>query len=98
MEAWAAVVLEVMKTEFPDWELLAAFGVFQLADGPKSSLARMPTRSAPQSVGPWTRDRLGFLARQFGVPSVQLEAEFQDHHKIAQAEKTQHPEFTSMQG
>ena len=27
MEAWAAVVLEVIKTEFPDWELLAAFGV-----------------------------------------------------------------------
>lgn len=97
MEAWAAVVLEVMKTEFPDWELLAAFGVFQLADGPKSSLARMPTRSAPQSVGPWTRERLGALARQFGVPPGQLEAEFQDHHKIAQAEKTQHPEFTSMQ-
>ena len=83
MEAWAAVVLEVIKTEFPDWELLAAFGVFQLADGPKSSLARMPTRSAPQSVGPWARERLGTLARQFGVLPGQLEEEFQDHNRIA---------------
>ena len=40
---------------------------------------------------------MGALARQSGVPPGQLEEEFQDHHKIALAEKTQHPEMTSMQ-
>ena len=47
---WTNVVLEVIDTEFPDWELLGAFCVSQLADGPKSTLARMPTRVAPQPV------------------------------------------------
>ena len=72
LEAWTAVVLEVMKTEFPDWELLAAFGVFQLADGPSSSLARVPTRSAPQPVGQWTTQCGGALARKFGVPPERM--------------------------
>ena len=40
---------------------------------------------------------MGALAHQFGVPRGQLEEEFHDHRKIAQAQKTQHPECTSMQ-
>ena len=57
----------------------------------------MPPRSASLSVGPWAWERLGTLARQFGVPPGQLEEEFQDHHKIALAEKTQHPDISPMQ-
>ena len=37
------------------------------------------------------------LAGQFDVALDQLEEEFQDHRRIAQAEKARHPEFTSAQ-
>ena len=92
MIAWTDVVLEVIDTEFPDWELLGAFGVFHLADESKSSSsARMPTREALQPVGAWARERLATLAGQFDVAPGQLEEEFLDHRRIAQAEKARHP-------
>ena len=97
MVSWTAVVLEVIKTEFPDWEALAAFGVSQLADAPPAALGKMPARAVPQAVGPWTRGALRNLAGQFGVPLGKLEEEYLDHHRLAQSEKNRCPQLTSAQ-
>ena len=90
--AWADLVHEVVQTEFPDFELLAAFSVFWLDESMEGTANR-----APHSVGPsnWSLNCLRRLADVFGVPEDRLKEEFQDHQRIAQTVRNQNAHMTS---
>ena len=87
MKAWRRLALEVVDTEFPDYELLGAFSAFCLQ--PAGAHAR---RRAPQEANAWVANSLGRLADAFGVDKALLTEQFQDLRRIAQTEQDQRPD------
>ena len=86
MKAWRRLVLEVVDTEFPDYELLGAFSVFRLQP-PSAHAQHRPAQEAPA----WDLNSLARLAEAFGVDKAALIEQFQDHRRVAQTEKAQRP-------
>ena len=60
MVAWSKVVQEVAATEFPDWELLGAFAVFQLEE--PQARAKPVALPLPSPIGRGAQDCLHQLA------------------------------------
>ena len=87
MKAWRRLALEVVDTEFPDYELLGAFSAFCLQ--PAGAHAR---HRAPQEANAWVANSLGRLADAFGVDKALLTEQFQDLRRIAQTEQDQRPD------
>ena len=89
MRAWCSLVDEVLSTEFPDFELLAAFAVFRLEPSPEQSRGRVAVHSP---VSAWGIRCLERLAAAFNIDRNRLVEQFQDHRRLAQREKDKQPQ------
>ena len=79
-------MLEVADTEFPCFELLAAFSAFSLQ--PTDSHANAKRRRV-QEPHAWVLNAMARLADAFGVDRAALLEQFQDHRRLAQTERDQ---------
>ena len=89
MRAWCSLVDEVLSTEFPDFELLAAFAVFRLEPSPEQSRGRTAVHSP---VSAWGIRCLERLAAAFNIDRDRLVEQFQDLRRLAQWEKDKQPQ------
>ncbi len=76
MEAWYKLAMAVVATEFPDWEVLRAFGVFALHEERKGSGATIAADSASCALQVSFLQR---LANIFGVDRNILQAQWWPH-------------------
>ena len=90
--AWADLVHEVVRTEFPDFEVLAAFSVFWLDESMEGTAKRAPHTAGPSD---WSVSCLQRLANIFDVREDTLKTQFQDHQRIAQTVRNQNHEMTA---
>ena len=88
MVAWSNLATEVATTEFPDFELLACFQVFKLADP-------LPV---PATAGKHLRQIAEAFNVQMDGGADELLGQFMDHQRIALAGKAAgEPAATSWQ-
>jgi hypothetical protein len=76
MVAWSRLAVEVARTEFPDFEVLAAFQAFRLT---------------PPMAGTLVAGHLAKLALAFKFDGPSLLEQFLEHQRVAQAEAVQSP-------
>ena len=82
MIAWCRLVEEVARTEFPDYELLAAFQIFRLQAVTQAS--RVERLEGHIIITDVQAKFLFQLSTAFGVDATRLPTQFLEHRRIAQ--------------
>ncbi len=72
-EAWFKLAMAVVAAEFPDWEVLRAFGVFALHGERKGSSSTTLADFASDNLRNTSLER---LAKVFGLDSKALQAQW----------------------
>jgi len=80
LKAWRALALEVVRAEWPEFQLLSSFSVFSLGVTRKSSASTSSTTSATDAV---ERTHVERLARFFKLDAAVLHEQIRDHRPIA---------------
>jgi hypothetical protein len=87
MKAWVALAADVLKAEFPEWELCQAMSLFNLTlagVARPASAERGSARHARKRAEEKTQsDMFHRLANAYGVDHTRLKAQYEDHLPIA---------------
>lgn len=76
MRAWTKLATEIVKVEFPDYEIFQAFAAL--------SLSKESQRGAPDAESVLQQDAyFGTLAKRFKVDGTKLKVEFDDYKPLA---------------
>lgn len=86
MHGWCVIATSVLDAEFPDFELLQSFSVFNLGGGPRGSAGISGGGAEhPRAFSAAQLQHVDRLAKTFGVCPLQLQQEIADFRPLADA-------------
>ena len=76
VQAWYVLTVTVVHAEFPEWEAMQAFGIFNLSE--------QDTITSTTVSDTWREEAIRRLAQIFGQMPEKLRAQIHDHFPLAQ--------------